>query len=166
MKIYTSTQTNKYETSIKSLESLDNTLQEEIVIQSELSEIFSLKTEVDQILEKYGFESSANEKGVVLVDAKSMGPLLVDELVNKLNELSYLNEKRLFSEESREKLAKTGMALPDGSYPIENESDLENAIYAYGRAKNKARAKKHIIKRAISLGRQDMIPEKWKNRSK
>jgi hypothetical protein len=58
------------------------------------------------------------------------------------------------------------MALPDGSYPIENESDLENAIYAFGRAKNKARAKKHIIKRAVSLGRQDMIPEKWKNRSK
>ena len=93
MKIYTSAQSNRYETSIKSLESLDNTLQEEIVIQSELSEIFYLKTEVDQILEKYGFESSANEKGVVLVDAKSMGPLLVDELVKKLHELSSVMEK-------------------------------------------------------------------------
>lgn len=166
MKIYTSTQTNKYETSIKSLESIDNTFQEEIVIQSELSEIFHLKTEVDQILKKYGFESLANENGVVLVDAKSMGPVLIDELINKLSEMSSFSEKRLFSDESRKKLAKNGMALPDGSYPIENESDLENAISAFGRAKNKARAKKHIIKRATSLGRQDMIPEKWKNKSK
>jgi len=93
MKIYTSAQSNRYETSIKSLESLDNTLQEEIVIQSELSEIFHLKTEVDQILKKYGFESLANEKGVVLIDAKSMGPLLVDELVGKLQELSSVMKK-------------------------------------------------------------------------
>jgi|LakMenE01Jun11ns_1017448.scaffolds.fasta_scaffold9872385_2 hypothetical protein len=166
MKIYTSAQSNIYQTSIKSLESIDETLAEEITIETELSEIFYLKTEVDQVLKRYGFESLANEKGVVLVDAKSMGPLLIDELVKRLSELSGLNKKRLFSEESRDKLARSGMALPDGSYPIENESDLENAIYAFGRAKNKARAKKHIIKRAVSLGRQDMIPEKWKNRSK
>lgn len=155
-----------YQTSIKSLESIDETLAEEITIETELSEIFYLKTEVDQVLKKYGFESLANEKGVVLVDAKSMGPLLIDELVKRLSELSGLSQKRLFNEESRDKLARSGMALPDGSYPIENESDLENAISAFGRAKNKARAKKHIIKRAVSLGRQDMIPEKWKNRSK
>jgi hypothetical protein len=30
--------------------------------------------------------------------------------------------------------AKSGAAMPDGSYPIENTKDLENAIQAIGRA--------------------------------
>jgi hypothetical protein len=166
MKIFTSTQVERYATSIKSLESIDETLLDEIVIQAELSEMFGLKTEIDPILEKYGFESLASEKGVILVDAKSMGPVLIDELVNKLSELNKVEEKKMFSDNRRDELAAEGQALPDGSYPIENASDLKNAIYAFGRAKNKSRAKKHIIKRAIALGREEMIPENWKNTSK
>ena len=69
--------------------------------------------------------------------------------------------KRAFSPEKRQDLAKEGMALPDGSFPIVTESDLENAIMAFGRAKDKVKAKKHIIKRARALKRTDMIPENW-----
>ena len=64
----------------------------------------------------------------------------------------------------REKLAKEGKAMPDGSFPIANESDLRNAISAYGRAKNRAAAKRHIMKRARALGLEDLIPESWKGR--
>lgn len=58
-------------------------------------------------------------------------------------------------------MADHGLALPDGSYPIKDEADLKNAIQAYGRAKDKERAKAHIIKRARALGLADLIPEEW-----
>ncbi len=77
-----------------------------------------------------------------------------------LNE--FTNEKE-FSEEEREKLADKGIALPDGSYPIETLHDLKNAIQAVGRAKDYEKAKKHIIKRAKALGKTDELPEDWVN---
>lgn len=69
--------------------------------------------------------------------------------------------KRAFSPEKRRDLAKNGMALPDGSFPIVTEEDLKNAIAAFGRAKSKAAAKRHIMKRARALKRSDLIPDKW-----
>ncbi len=70
-------------------------------------------------------------------------------------------EFRDYSEETREKYAEKGFALPDGSFPIENEEDLKRAIKAHGRAKDIELAKKHIVKRAKALGREDLIPEEW-----
>ena len=72
----------------------------------------------------------------------------------------FLNERK-FSEEKREELAKEGEALPDGSFPIASLQDLKNAIKAHGRAKDIAKAKRHIKKRAKALGHEDLIPEKW-----
>lgn len=69
--------------------------------------------------------------------------------------------KRAFSDTQREVMAKEGDALPDGSYPIASKEDLANAIQAYGRAKDKSAAKRHIIKRAKSLGAESMIPANW-----
>ena len=66
-----------------------------------------------------------------------------------------------FTPEEREKLAKEGLALPDGSYPIVTIGDLKNAIQAFGRASDKPAAKKHIIKRAKDLNAQDMLPDNW-----
>lgn len=69
--------------------------------------------------------------------------------------------KRAYSDEQRQQMAEGGMALPDGSYPIKDEADLRNAIQAYGRAKDKEAAKRHIMKRARDLGKEDLIPENW-----
>ncbi len=69
--------------------------------------------------------------------------------------------KRAFSPEKRRDLAKSGMALPDGSFPIVTTNDLKNAIMAFGRAKNKTAAKRHIVKRARALKQTDLIPESW-----
>ena len=74
---------------------------------------------------------------------------------------SSVAEFRDYSEETRAKYAKEGIAMPDGSYPIENESDLRNAIQAYGRAKDKEATKKHIISRARALKATDSLPGKW-----
>jgi len=71
--------------------------------------------------------------------------------------------ERSFTAEQRKKLAKSGAALPDGSFPIENKSDLENAIQAVGRASNSAAAKAHIKKRAKALGCTDCIPDTWES---
>jgi hypothetical protein len=69
--------------------------------------------------------------------------------------------KRAFSEERRMSLAKEGMALPDGSYPIVSEEDLKNAIQAFGRAKDKEAAKRHIMKRAKEMGKENLVPSNW-----
>lgn len=69
--------------------------------------------------------------------------------------------KRAYSEDQRSAMAKKGTALPDGSFPIKDGSDLRNAIQAYGRAKDKEAAKAHIIKRAMALGMEDLIPMNW-----
>jgi len=66
--------------------------------------------------------------------------------------------------EGRRKLAAKGHALPDGSFPIPNVAYLKKAIQAFGRAKNPAAAKAHIIRRARALGRADLIPPKWLNK--
>jgi uncharacterized membrane protein YkoI len=69
--------------------------------------------------------------------------------------------KKAYSQDERDVMAEKGQALPDGSYPIGDEDDLENAVMAYGRAKNKAAARAHIEKRAKELGREDILPETW-----
>ena len=69
--------------------------------------------------------------------------------------------KREFSDDRRKRDAGTGAALPDGSFPIENEGDLKIAIHAYGRASDKAKAKEHIIARAKSLGLTHLLPDGW-----
>jgi hypothetical protein len=72
--------------------------------------------------------------------------------------------KREFTADERKARAQSGHALPDGSFPIDNKSDLENAVRAIGRAKNPAKAKAHIKSRARALGATDMLPDTWSKR--
>lgn len=66
-----------------------------------------------------------------------------------------------FTMEQRVKLAEKKEAMPDGSFPIRNASDLKNAIQAFGRAKDKEATKAWIIKRAKELELSDLLPESW-----
>jgi hypothetical protein len=61
----------------------------------------------------------------------------------------------------RRKLADEGKALPDGSFPIRNREDLRDAIQSFGRAKDKAEAKRWIKKRARELRGEMDLPEDW-----
>jgi hypothetical protein len=89
----------------------------------------------------------------------------VDDLRNRALTAAALSELAGIDEEERKELARKGLALPDGSYPIRNVADLKNAIQAYGRSKNPADAKKHIISRAKDLNRYyDLIPEEWRSK--
>jgi hypothetical protein len=78
---------------------------------------------------------------------------------------SAIAELATIPQEERAKLAESGEALPDGSYPIRNEKDLKNAIKAYGRSnpKDRAKVRAHIRKRARALKLAILIPEEWKS---
>lgn len=73
--------------------------------------------------------------------------------------------KREFTAEQRQASEDKGHAMPGGGFPIENVSDLKNAIQAIGRAKDPAAAKAHIKTRARALGQTDLIPDTWKRDS-
>ena len=72
-------------------------------------------------------------------------------------------DKRDYSMDARRDMAASGMAMPDGSFPIANGGDLQNAIQSVGRASNYAAAKEHIVRRARALGMMEMLPEDWRN---
>jgi hypothetical protein len=89
----------------------------------------------------------------------------VEELRERALVAAAITELAKFTEEERKELAEGGMALPDGSYPIRDESDLKNAIRAYGRSnpKDRAKVRSHIRKRAKALGKVMLVPEEWKS---
>jgi hypothetical protein len=76
-------------------------------------------------------------------------------------------ELAVITRRQRMELAKDKKALPDGSFPIRNISDLKNAVQAYGRAKpgNRGLVRRHIVKMARQLDRKDLVPENWKEAS-
>lgn len=70
-------------------------------------------------------------------------------------------DARDFSDAKRKKLAKSGDALPNGGFPIQNCGDVKNAVRAIGRAKNPSAARAHIKSHAKSLGCTNLIPDDW-----
>jgi hypothetical protein len=67
--------------------------------------------------------------------------------------------------DERDKAAKSGAAMPDGSYPItscDGDNSVDTAIHAVGRGGADHDAiRAHIIKRAKSLGCASKIPDNW-----
>lgn len=67
-----------------------------------------------------------------------------------------------YSADDRKTMAGKGQAMPDGSYPIADEEDLNNAIHAVGRGNADHDAiRAHVIKRAAALGKSDAVPDNW-----
>ena len=68
-----------------------------------------------------------------------------------------------FSETEQQAMIASGACMPDGSFPIPDVDHLKRAIRSFGRANPARRAavKRHIIRRARSLQRMDLVPEKW-----
>ena len=61
-------------------------------------------------------------------------------------------------------IAASGFALPDGSYTIIDEVDLQDAVVASG-ATPELSVKAHIRKRARALNRMDLVPADWRELS-
>ena len=109
----------------------------------------NFKTYSQFIVESKSAKEEEEEKAREKEAAELITIVDVDETVNE----------RKFTEEERKELAKKGLALPNGSFPIVNVEDLKAAILSYGMAKNKSEAAKWIVKRAKALGADDLIPD-------
>jgi ATP-dependent protease ClpP protease subunit len=67
-----------------------------------------------------------------------------------------------YDTDDRKRMASGGQAMPDGSYPIADAEDLDNAIHAVGRGgADHDTIRRHIIKRAGALGLSSQIPDNW-----
>jgi hypothetical protein len=69
--------------------------------------------------------------------------------------------KKDYNTADRHRMSQSGVAMPDGSFPIANRDDLANAIQSVGRASNYDAARRHIISRARALGAVSMLPKEW-----
>ena len=109
------------------------------------------------------FEALSDDDKAYLGKATGLDAAGLETFVNAADAdlLATIMAKRSFSADQRKEAAKSGEAMPDGSFPIKNKEDLANAVKAYGRAKDKAAAKAHIIKRAKALGATDDLPMDW-----
>jgi ATP-dependent protease ClpP protease subunit len=67
-----------------------------------------------------------------------------------------------YKQADRDRMAKSGEAMEDGSYPIADAEDLDKAIHAVGQGGADHDAiRKHIIGRAAALGLSSQIPDNW-----
>ena len=69
--------------------------------------------------------------------------------------------KKKFTQPERDAATTAGEAMPGGGFPIKNPKDVQNAVQAFGRAKDPEATKKHIIRRAKSVGATDLLPKDW-----
>lgn len=66
------------------------------------------------------------------------------------------------SQAKRDEYAKSGVAMPNGDFPIPDEGHLKSAVGHYdGYTGDKAAAKSHIITRAKALGMTNLLPDAW-----
>lgn len=138
--------------------------------------IAELNTRIDK-LEAPLISASNNAKDRMRAITAAIKASELSNRVNKMKEesSSYMlqsidsldSELAVITRKQRMELAKDKKALPDGSFPIRNVSDLKNAVQAYGRSKPGKRGlvRRHIVKRARQLERKDLIPENWKEAS-
>lgn len=146
---------------------VDFTEAAEIAVKSIDGTVIAVEPDVFEGFDAYaveieGFDGKSYDVFVAL-DGEVLGydKYEADEIEDIEAEAAEIAIKQAFSEERRMELAKDGTALEDGSYPIVSETDLRNAIQAYGRAKDKEAAKKHIMKRAQALKLESLIPGNW-----
>ncbi len=88
------------------------------------------------------------------------------ESLGELVEMNFADEDfelRAYTQAQRDEMAKSGAAMPDGSFPISNAKDLKSAIHLAGHSKTYSadEVKAHIRKRAKALGLTDQLPEGW-----
>jgi hypothetical protein len=114
---------------------------------------------VRRVLEKFRL----NEISAVDRPAQAHATMTIMKRADALDDAAYQALcKRSFTADERRKAAASGTAMPDGSYPIENKGDLQNAIHAIGRGTGSlAAVQEHIGRRAQALGATDLLPDDW-----
>jgi cation transport regulator ChaB len=89
---------------------------------------------------------------------------LAERKAGRTSKAAAEDDARVVKAAERRRLATRGAAMPGKShpFPIATVADLRNAIRSFGRAKDKAAAKRHIIRRARVLGATNLLPASWR----
>ena len=106
-------------------------------------------------------DDDANGAGVALLPLPGTP---IRQLVSGGKDADDVEGKRDFSQAQRDEYAASGIAMPDGSYPIPDRGALRRAVQSYGRAPESERdkVKAHIVKRARALDATDLLPDDWR----
>lgn len=77
--------------------------------------------------------------------------------------MSHTEPSQKYNQRDRDRMARSGVAMLDGSYPIADEDDLHKAIHAVGRGRHASHdaIRRHVIARAGALRLSSLIPEDW-----
>lgn len=68
----------------------------------------------------------------------------------------------LFSAAQRREMAAAGLAMPDGSFPVSDQQDLEAGIAVLEKAAGDfPDARAHLVARATALDLVDILPDEW-----
>lgn len=91
------------------------------------------------------------------IDQEQINKVLAFQMTKRVEDFN----KQEFTQEQRERLAESGAAMSNGSFPIVTTNDLSNALSAFGRANESERGAvaRHIQRRARALNALDMLPE-------
>lgn len=127
-----------------------------------------VETGEDQPLEEAGRVLSAKNLSLVRQIGDTAAELVAaaEKLTSEEDDLEETVLEEDLSQDQRMKLAKSGKAKPDGSYPIRNKTDLSNAIQSWGRGGATESDKAWIVKRAKALKATDMLPADWDGSTK
>jgi phage head maturation protease len=75
-------------------------------------------------------------------------------------------ERAQWGAAARKEAVQKGWAMADGSFPIKDASDVEDAVHLWQSGHgNSSAAKAHIIKRAKAIGATAKLPDDWVSRS-
>lgn len=81
---------NDYMVAMSELANLEeNEPEDDVLLPMDIASIFAAKSAIDEVLADYEMSSTAVEQGIVLHDAKTIGPSLIGELKNALVDVSY-----------------------------------------------------------------------------
>lgn len=85
----------------------------------------------------------------------------VPVVVNVVVKAAESDLSKAYNTAERKRMADTGAALSDGSFPIKTKADLRRAIKAVGRGADHDEIRAHIATRARALGLEAMVPDNW-----
>ncbi len=77
--------------------------------------------------------------------------------------MSHTRQSQKYGQSDRDRMAESGAAMADGSYPIADADDMHKAIHAVGRGRHASHdaIRRHIIARAEALRLSSFLPADW-----
>lgn len=105
-----------------------------------------------------------DERQAAAEELQNMAAAARQRVYKVLDVDGYLTQFKEYSPEKREQLIKERKALRDGSFAIENVTDLRRALLAYVNLDDltrQAAVRRHIVRQARALDKFNLVPSDW-----